>query len=145
MLHLKTPHNCRDLRQHTQLAINHIKECLSGDTSSAIATLCHFVHTAETALTTAQIKTIEAEDIKKQYKGKSATKTDRRVISKARVIKAEEVMKLRNAKLAMEQVAAGKAAKKPGEKAAERAATKKTQPATQNKRKSKTVQVLHSY
>jgi hypothetical protein len=133
ILHLKTPHNRRDLRQHTQLAINHIKECLSGDTTSAIATLCHFTHTAETALTTAQIKTIEAEDIKKRYKGKTATKTNHRVITKACVITAEEVMKLCNAKLAKERVAA------------EKAATKRNQPATQNKRKGKTVQVLHSY
>jgi len=50
-------------------------------------------------------------------------------------------MKLRNAKLAKERVAAEKAAKK----TAEKAATKRNQPVTHNKRKSKTVQVLHFY
>jgi len=64
------------------------------------------------ALTTAQIKTIEVEDINKRYQGKTAAKTDCRVITKARVITVEEVMKLRNAKLAKEQVAAEKLQRK---------------------------------
>jgi hypothetical protein len=82
ILHLKTPHNRRDRRQYTQLAINHINKFLSGDTTSAIATLRHFTHTVETALTTAQIKTIEAEDIKKRYTRKTAAKTDDRTSAK---------------------------------------------------------------
>jgi len=44
ILLLKTPRNRQDLRQHTQLAIDHIKECLHGDTSSTIAKLRHFAH-----------------------------------------------------------------------------------------------------
>ena len=51
ILHPKTLRKRRDICQHTQLAIDHIEECLSGDTSSAIATLCHIAHTAETAST----------------------------------------------------------------------------------------------
>ena len=105
--------------------MNHIKASLSGDTSSAIAILCHFVHTAETTLTTAQIKNIEVEDIKKRYKGKTAVKTDQRVITKAHVIAAEEVLTPHNTKLAKEQVAA------------ETVISKRNQPATQNKRKAR--------
>ncbi|KAF8248724.1 hypothetical protein K440DRAFT_678725 [Wilcoxina mikolae CBS 423.85] len=71
---LKTPHNRRDLRQQIHLAIDILQRV---DTSSAIAALRRFAHTAETALATVEIKSIEAEDIRKRYQGKTTAKTDR--------------------------------------------------------------------
>jgi len=99
ILYQKTSHTGRDHPQHTQLPLNHIKECLSGDTSSAIVPLPHVAQTAETALTTVLIKTIEAEGIEKQYKGKTTAEADRRVITKVLASAAQEVIKPNNVKL----------------------------------------------
>ena len=63
ILHLKTTYNCPNFRQHSQLRINHIKECVSGHTSAAIAICHHVTHTAEPAVTTMHVTIIEAVDI----------------------------------------------------------------------------------
>ncbi|KAF8533135.1 hypothetical protein BDD12DRAFT_900210 [Trichophaea hybrida] len=89
--------------------MGHVTVTLEKYRGKAIAALRRFANTAQTALSTAQIKTIVAEDIKKRYNGKTAAKTDRRVITKARMITAEEVIKLRNAKLEKERLAYEKA------------------------------------
>ncbi|KAF8543193.1 hypothetical protein BDD12DRAFT_875015 [Trichophaea hybrida] len=83
-----------------------------GNTLSAIAAVRHVAHTAETAISTAQIKPIESEDIKKRDKGKTTAKTDRQVITKARVITAEDEIKLRNVKLEKEGMAIERASAK---------------------------------
>jgi len=62
------------------------KVCISpksGNAGSAIATIRRFAHTAETALHTAEIKSIELADVRLEYVGKKAAPTDRRVITKA--------------------------------------------------------------
>jgi len=52
-------------------------------------------HTASTSLHVAEIRGIEMADIQREYRGKKAATTDRRVISKARVIDGATVMKVK--------------------------------------------------
>ncbi|KAF8542147.1 hypothetical protein BDD12DRAFT_979202 [Trichophaea hybrida] len=103
----RTPRNRREVRHHTNAAIKMVQ---SGDTNSAISVLRQLAHVAETALSTAEIKTIETEDIRKRYSGKSAARTDRRVLTKARVITSQEVVKLREQREEKERRAAEKKA-----------------------------------
>ena len=55
-------------------------------------------HTASTSLHVAEIRSIEMADFHRQYRGLKAATTNRRVISKARVIHVTAVMKARGEK-----------------------------------------------
>jgi len=57
-----------------------------------------FAHTASTSLHVAEIRDIEMVDIQRRYCGKKVATTDRRVISKARVIDGATVMKVKEEK-----------------------------------------------
>ncbi|KAF8251728.1 hypothetical protein K440DRAFT_658393 [Wilcoxina mikolae CBS 423.85] len=87
----------------------------SGNTDSAISVLCRLAHVAETALSTAEIKCIE--DIRKRYAGKKAARSDRRVVSTARVITGKDLIMLRDQREQKDRLAAEKRAKKVTENA----------------------------
>jgi len=55
-------------------------------------------HTVSTSLHVTEIRGIEMADIQRRYRGKKAATTDRRVISKARVIDGATVMKVKEEK-----------------------------------------------
>ncbi|KAF8247418.1 DDE-domain-containing protein [Wilcoxina mikolae CBS 423.85] len=57
----RTPRNRREVGQHTNAAISMVQ---SGNTVSAISILRRLAHVAETALSTAEIKSIEIDDIR---------------------------------------------------------------------------------
>jgi hypothetical protein len=57
----RTPRNRRKDCQHMNAAIGMVQ---SGNTESAISVLCRLAHVAETALPTAEIKSIEVDDIR---------------------------------------------------------------------------------
>jgi len=87
----KTPYKSRDVRQQTQLAIEALRQ--TGDVNVAIAVVKRYSHTTQTALATAEIRGIELADVRRQYGGKKAAVTDRRVISKARVINGADLIR----------------------------------------------------
>jgi hypothetical protein len=67
-----------------------------GNTDSAISVLCRLAHVAETALSTAEIKSIKVNNIQKQYAWNKAAKSDRRIVSRARVISGKDLILLRD-------------------------------------------------
>jgi hypothetical protein len=81
------------VRQQTQLAIETLRQ--TGDVNVAIAVVERYGHTAQTALATAEIRGIELADVRRQYGGKKAAVTDKRVISKARVINGADLIRKR--------------------------------------------------
>jgi len=103
---LKTPQKSRDIRQQFLSAIDQIK---SGNEESTIATLRRFAHTAETALHIAEIKSIELADVRREYAGKKAATTGRRVITKARVIDGASVKKIKEEREEQDRVKAQRA------------------------------------
>jgi hypothetical protein len=114
---IQTPHNRRALRQMTEYGIEMVKD---GDMELAIKAFRKISHTAETSMSTADIKAIEAQDLRQKYAGKKAAKTDRKVLTKARVIGSKELIKLGDERLEKEHLAA--------ERAAARAVKKKAAP-----------------
>ena len=92
-----TPIRARHLLTYTNIAIQLLGKAPDNPVSEITAQR-NLAHIAERAWATAEIKTIEAEDIKKKYQGKKAAKSDRRGLSKARVVTGAEVMRLREAK-----------------------------------------------
>jgi len=112
---LKTPRKSRDVRQQTQFAIEAVK---LGDTENAIAAIRRFGHTTQTALSTAEIRGIELADIRRQYAGKKAATTDRRIITKARVIDGTTLIKMRNERVELDRLKAERTVNKRKGKAA---------------------------
>jgi hypothetical protein len=89
---------------------------MAGDKDSCIEVFRKFAHTAETSFITAEIKTIEAQDLRQRYHRKKAAKTNRKVISKARVITATEMIKIWDERLEKERLAAEQAVAKAAKK-----------------------------
>jgi len=79
------------VRQQTQLAIEALRQ--SGDVNVAIAVVKRYGHTTQTALVTTEVRGIELADVRRQYGGKKVAVTDRRVISKARVINGADLIR----------------------------------------------------
>jgi len=89
---LKTPRKSRDVHQQTQLAIEVLRQ--TGDVNITIAVVERYGHTAQTALATAEIQGIELADVHQQYGGKKVAVTNRRVITKACVIKGADLIRM---------------------------------------------------
>ena len=77
--------------QQTQLAIEALRQ--TGNVNVAIAVVERYGHTTQTALATTEIWGIELADVRRQYVGKKAAVTDRRVITKARIINGADLIR----------------------------------------------------
>lgn len=135
---LKTPKNRRDLRQQTQAAVrlvtenNHLAKSHNTNTATAasntIAVILRLSHLAEKALSQSQISAIQTDSIRQAYAGKKAAKTDRRVISTARVITGADIMRLRQEREEKDRKKAERAAKKIGSTRAKPSTTPSAKP-----------------
>ena len=98
---LKTSQKSRDIRQQFLFAIDQIK---SGNDESAMATF-RFARTAYIA----ESKRIELADVRRGYAAKKAVTTDRRVITKARVIDGASVKRIKEEREKQDRVKAQRA------------------------------------
>lgn len=104
---LKTPRKSTAVLIQTQIAEEAIA---TGDVDTALTVIWRFDRTAQTALSTAEILVIELAEIRRQYGGKKAAKTDRRVLTRARVIDGAVLMKLRDQREEADHLNADRAA-----------------------------------
>ena len=127
---LKTPRKNTSVRAQTQIAEEAI---LRGDKETALAVVRRFGHTTQVTLSTAEIRGVELADIHRQYAGKKAATTDRRVLTKARVIDGGTLMKLRDKREEADRLKAERAA-----------ANKRKKPTPKQPKKAKVGTILSS-
>jgi len=105
---LQTPKKSTDVRQLYLIVDAELDKAEVRQEVRAMAK--KLAHTASTSLHVAEIRSIEMADFQRRYRGLKAATTDRRVISKARVIDGDAVMKSKEEKARQAEAEAHRAA-----------------------------------
>lgn len=92
---LRTPKTRRDLRYQTTAAIKLVSSKVPSTKADTISFILRLSHLAEASYSRAEIESIEAQKLREAFAGKKAAKTDRRVLSKARIITGADVVRLK--------------------------------------------------
>ncbi|KAG0137914.1 hypothetical protein HOY82DRAFT_588848 [Tuber indicum] len=91
----RTPKTKCDLRYQTTAAIKLVSSKESSTKTDTIAFILLLAHLAEASYLRAEIENIETEKLRATFAGRKAAKTDRRVLSKARIITGADVVRLK--------------------------------------------------
>lgn len=92
---LRTPKTRRDLRHQTTAAIKLVSSKAPSTKPDTIAFILRLSHLAQASYSRAEIESIEAQKLREAFAGKKAAITDRRVLSKARIITGADVVRLK--------------------------------------------------
>lgn len=89
-----TPRNRHQLRQQALAATSFFPSSPTSSRESYLAVVLRLADLTERALTEVEIAKAEAQRLREGYEGKRAAKADRRVLSKARLITGEDIIRL---------------------------------------------------
>ena len=98
-----TPRNRHQLRQQAIAATSFFPSSPASSRESYLAVVLRLADLTERALTEVEIAKAETQRLREGYEGKRAVKADRRVLSKARIITGEDIIRLRKEKETQDQ------------------------------------------